>query len=102
MATEDIIDDALLDRKKTHPLILEVFAETDGNVLKDELQNLGYILDEEYGSVPTKDLGGKPTELYRVLIPLDLKGDAYDVLSNLDCVYDIWKDGHIEPMGFCP
>ncbi len=102
MATDDTIDDTLQDSVEVHPLILEVFAETDGDMLKDELQNLGYILDEKYGSVPTKDLGGKPTELYRVLIPLDLKDDAYDVLSALDFVYDIWEDAHLEPMGLGP
>lgn len=102
MATDDTIDDTVSDCLEAYPYLVEVFEDTELDDFKDELKNLGYILDEGYDGVPMTSVEGDSTIIYRVLIPMDMKDDAYDILSDLDFVYGVWKDPLAEPIDELP
>lgn len=96
------IDDTVDECSKAYPVILEVFRETDIEIVKESMNQLGYIFDDRYLGVPLDRAGERPTTIYRVFIPDDLKDDARDRLSELDFTYQVWGDSKIEPMDTQP
>lgn len=69
---------------------------------------LGYIVDEKYPPQYHLRFSLKKTLSYRILIPKKhvdwavLNDNPDTKLRGLPFVYDVWEEGHIEPMGFCP
>lgn len=95
LATDGTVEGCI----EAHSVMLEVFADTAIETVREKMEELGYVFDEKYGGVPLGRDREKPTTIYRVFIPDCLKDGAWDRLSELDFTYHVWGDAKIAPMG---